>query len=593
MERFRKTVCALLVAVLVLFSASACASSFQNDYEAIEKTVQSVLMLGLLDESEEFVGNGSGFVAFNSNTLVTNYHVIDGAAEIWAISDNGKDLYPITRVLATNKEKDIAILEFFTYDDTPVLTPLKLFSGGKLRRGEPVVVIGSPQFITNEVTKGNISALYDDDGVPIIQFTAPVSPGSSGGPLFNDQGEVIGITRSTISNNQNTNQAIDIGEVMQLYQTREGAGIIRFPWDGMPIQTPTDTQRPTVKPTSRPTETLKPKPTPEPSATPRPPLAPPENVKGSAGTQGITITWDAVPDAQIYQVYRSVHSGEFAFLEQTLTTQYLDKGAVEPGIYSYKIKSSIGISLSFDASDAIEVASYYNISAALTAPRNFKAKAGGADVTLTWSLAKNAKEYMICRSSASTGPYTNLAIVTANEYTDKDVKRGSTYYYKIRSLDGCNVSEALKPIRAVMPKPTPTPKPTKTPRPTPTPYREPANPIAFESSYVERYKGDPNINLGIKNISGKKTIDGFTIVFYCKDVYEENIKYKGDGDIYSNYTYTKTIKPGKSIMAGYVQVEGFSNAKYVYVAVEKFHTTDGNTVTIPESQWEFCYYTLD
>jgi hypothetical protein len=144
-----------------------------------------------------------------------------------------------------------------------------------------------------------------------------------------------------------------------------------------------------------------------------------------------------------------------------------------------------------------------------------------------------------------------------------------------------------------MPKPTPTPKPTKTPRPTPTPYREPANPIAFESSYVERYKGDPNINLGIKNISGKKTIDGFTLVFYCEDVYEEKIKYKGKGDIFSTHTYTKTIKPGKSIMAGYVRLEGYDNAKYVYVAVKKFHTTDGNTVTIPESQWEYYYFTLD
>ena len=502
---------------------------------------------------------------------MTNYHVIDKAAEIWAVSDNGKDYYPITRVLAANEKKDIAILEFYTYDDAPVLEPLKLFPGGKLRRGEPVVVIGSPQFITNEVTKGDISALYDDDGVPIIQFTAPVSHGSSGGPLFNDSGEVIGITRSTITDNQNTNQAIDISEVIQLFKTREGAGIIRFPWEDLSGHTSAAALRPAAKPTptttamSAPTlapsmvpsatprtpmtppsnvkgsagidgititwdavpyaniyqvyrsfnsgefvlveQTLStryldkgaiepgvysykikssdgaslskdtadihevssyynipeslPAPSLVPSATPRPPLTPPVSVKGSAGIEGITITWDAVPYANIYQVYRSVNSGEFVLLEQTLSTRYLDKGAIEPGVYSYKIKSSDGASLSKDTADIHEVSSYYKISESLPAPSNFKAKAGGTAVTLTWSKVKNAKEYAIYRSTTSTGTYIELATVTASKYTDKDVKRGYTYYYKIRSMYGANVSETSEAVKAEMPKPTPTPKPKR------------------------------------------------------------------------------------------------------------------------------------
>ncbi len=394
---------------------------------------------------------------------MTNYHVIDKAAEIWAVSDNGKDYYPITRVLAANEKKDIAILEFYTYDDAPVLEPLKLFPGGKLRRGEPVVVIGSPQFITNEVTKGDISALYDDDGVPIIQFTAPVSHGSSGGPLFNDSGEVIGITRSTITDNQNTNQAIDISEVIQLFKTREGAGIIRFPWEDLSGHTSAAALRPAAKPTPTTTAMSAPTLAPSmvPSATPRTPMTPPSNVKGSAGIDGITITWDAVPYANIYQVYRSFNSGEFVLVEQTLSTRYLDKGAIEPGVYSYKIKSSDGASLSKDTADIHEVSSYYKISESLPAPSNFKAKAGGTAVTLTWSKVKNAKEYAIYRSTTSTGTYIELATVTASKYTDKDVKRGYTYYYKIRSMYGANVSETSEAVKAEMPKPTPTPKPKR------------------------------------------------------------------------------------------------------------------------------------
>ncbi len=670
MQKLRTYISACLLAVMVLFSLAANAASFQTDYDAIEQTVQSVLMLGLIDENEEFVGNGSGFVAFNSSTLVTNYHVIDGAAEIWAVSDDRKALYVITKVLAASKEKDVAILEFYTGTQAPVLAPLKLSSGGGLRRGEPVVVIGSPQFITNEVTKGDISALYDDDGVPTIQFTAPVSPGSSGGPLLNDRGEVIGITRSTITSNQNTNRAIDISEVIALFSTREGADIIQYPWAYLSPSAPAEAPVPTIVPAAvapgmAPNAAQSPTAVPDMTAAPilSPDSAASISISATAGQSGITLRWGVTPQQQSFSIYRITGSGEAERIGTTTSNQYVDKSAIEPGVYRYELRAS-GDDLSAPPAARIEVTSYYVLSDTLSSPRNFKVRAGEKRVSITWSKARYAKEYRIYRASSIEGPYMQVATVSDTAYNDKYARSGMTYYYTIRSVEGANVSETAKPGVAHMPgstpsrKPAPTPSPSGKPLHTPAPIRlpmpiktaapasvpaptstpapaimpaattapmpvdtpapastpvptaapmptntpvpaktpalrgEPANPIKFVDGELQWQKGDPHVKLFIQNISKKKTIDAFTLVFYCKDANGQKLLPKGSGEIFLRHAYTITIAPGERIMTGDVQLEGLPQAGTVHFAVAEFHVSNGDTVVIPESQWHFYHYPL-
>ena len=91
-----------------------------------------------------------------------------------------------------------------------------------MMRAEPVIAIGSPKGFTNTVSTGIISNIYNEDGFNRIQFTAPISPGSSGGALFNGNGEVIGITSSTYIDSQNLNFAIQITEVIDLYSQWDG-----------------------------------------------------------------------------------------------------------------------------------------------------------------------------------------------------------------------------------------------------------------------------------------------------------------------------------------------------------------------------------
>ncbi len=213
MNRLQKIIGMFLLTALTFWIAAACSEQFQTDLDAIDRAAKSVLMLEVYDEKEQLVGTGSGFVIFDNFTLATNYHVIEDANLILAYSDAGNQ-YLVSKVIVADAQKDIALLEFFSPTD---LKPLALASGDGLRRAEPVVTIGSPKGVTNSVSLGNISALYEEDGVSYIQFTAPISPGSSGGALFNNRGEVIGITSAAIIDSQNMNLAVDISEIIKMY----------------------------------------------------------------------------------------------------------------------------------------------------------------------------------------------------------------------------------------------------------------------------------------------------------------------------------------------------------------------------------------
>ncbi len=246
--------------LIAIFSDAASANGFSDDPDAVEDKLKSVLMLEVYNDSQ-LIGTGSGFCAFDNRTLVTNYHVIKDADYLIAYSDSG-DPYFIFHVLTADAARDIAILSFFSPTD---LIPLSLNSDGALRRAEKVVAIGSPLGITNTVAAGIISGLYTTDaGVNMIQFTAPISPGSSGGALFDDNGSVIGITTSTLTEGQNINLAVHIREAVALYSNWDGSRTEME--DYQPGRNPRITAAPKPSPTPKPT----PSPTPKLSPTPKP-----------------------------------------------------------------------------------------------------------------------------------------------------------------------------------------------------------------------------------------------------------------------------------------------------------------------------------
>ena len=191
--------------------------AFSDDPEAIAAASQSVVKLNCYDKGGNLYATGSGFACFEDNIIVTNYHVIqDNVYSIKASAEDGTT-FEITNVVATDKDRDIAILQTATPHNLTLLQP---GNSGTLQKGEKVVAIGSPLGLLNSVSAGVFSGYTNEDGMDVLQFTASISSGSSGGALFNDAGEVLGITYASYEAGQNLNLAIPMTEVERVWNSR-------------------------------------------------------------------------------------------------------------------------------------------------------------------------------------------------------------------------------------------------------------------------------------------------------------------------------------------------------------------------------------
>ncbi len=150
---------------------------------------------------------GSGFVVSSEGEILTNSHVISGSGTISIkfIADNR--VYSNVKVVKNNTIRDLALLKI---NDSGNFVPVVLGDSDQVSVGERVVAIGNPKGLENTVSDGLVSALRDMSGTKLIQISAPISSGSSGGALFNMNGEVIGITSSSFDEGQNLNFAVAI-----------------------------------------------------------------------------------------------------------------------------------------------------------------------------------------------------------------------------------------------------------------------------------------------------------------------------------------------------------------------------------------------
>ncbi len=159
---------------------------------------------------------GSGFVLSynNANYIVTNFHVVDGVTNMTAIFWNGY-AYPAT-VVGTDPYSDLAIVKVPTAPASE-FHPLTLSSSATVQVGAPVAAIGNPFGLSGSLTVGVVSQLGrtiteatagNYSIADIIQFSAPINPGNSGGPLFNANGQVIGLTTATVNGSQGVGFAI-------------------------------------------------------------------------------------------------------------------------------------------------------------------------------------------------------------------------------------------------------------------------------------------------------------------------------------------------------------------------------------------------
>ncbi|HSK04146.1 MAG TPA: trypsin-like peptidase domain-containing protein [Kofleriaceae bacterium] len=164
-------------------------------------------------------GGGTGFVLDDAGTVGTNHHVIDGATEIKVKLMDGTVAEEV-EVLAENEAQDLALLKIKTPGK---LVTVVLGDSEKVTVGERAVSIGNPLGLEHTLTDGLISARRMLQGKRMIQMSTPVSPGNSGGPLFNLRGEVIGVSTGVYHGHsmlaQNLNLAMPINDLRAMIRS--------------------------------------------------------------------------------------------------------------------------------------------------------------------------------------------------------------------------------------------------------------------------------------------------------------------------------------------------------------------------------------
>lgn len=178
----------------------------------------SVLTVEAYDQYGNGSATASAFVIDNEGHAVTNYHVVKDAVFMKAISSNG-DTSNVLNIVYCNKERDLAIFKLEGGNFPP---PVSLGNSDTIVNGDKVSAIGNPLGLGNTISEGIISGMQRFlFGQVFLQFTTPISPGSSGGVLINEKGQVIGITTATMLDGQNINFAIPINDLLKVLHKTE------------------------------------------------------------------------------------------------------------------------------------------------------------------------------------------------------------------------------------------------------------------------------------------------------------------------------------------------------------------------------------
>jgi S1-C subfamily serine protease len=192
-------------AVLHTLETEALPSPMAKAYEVIRPSIVRVRGLGSEKKGDNDVEKsvGTGVVIVDNGTILTNLHVVRNAERLKVVFADG--LESDATVTGTRPEHDLAVLQAQTTPDD--LFPATLRTTDDLRLGDQVAAVGFPFGIGPSVTVGVVSGLRREFRSPqgkrvltnLIQFDAAVNPGSSGGPLVNAQGEVVGIVTAILN----------------------------------------------------------------------------------------------------------------------------------------------------------------------------------------------------------------------------------------------------------------------------------------------------------------------------------------------------------------------------------------------------------
>jgi hypothetical protein len=183
-----------------------------------------VVTIIVYDFKGRTIARGSGFFVSKRGEILTNHHVLEGGS-LAEIKMSDGTTHTIAAVLADDPDSDLMKVLVISDDDTPFLPVAHQLP----EVGESIVVIGSPLGLEGTVSEGIISAIPEEreeigQVMPAtLQITAPISEGSSGGPVLDTKGEVVGVAAAYLRKGQDLNFAIPLEQILTLKQTKPRA----------------------------------------------------------------------------------------------------------------------------------------------------------------------------------------------------------------------------------------------------------------------------------------------------------------------------------------------------------------------------------
>ncbi|HGM3507605.1 TPA: trypsin-like peptidase domain-containing protein [Clostridioides difficile] len=173
-------------------------------YEELAKLSASVVMIVVCNNEDKPFKSGSGVVINNEGYILTNLHVVNDGYSFLVRFENDDKVYTSYQIIKYHSDYDLAVIKV---DRKCKPIPVKVSK--KPVRGQKIVAIGSPLGLFNTVSDGIISAFRDFETVQMIQFTAPISSGSSGGALLDMFGNLLGLISAGYDDGQNLNLAVE------------------------------------------------------------------------------------------------------------------------------------------------------------------------------------------------------------------------------------------------------------------------------------------------------------------------------------------------------------------------------------------------
>lgn len=212
-----------LTLTLFIATTSVKATAQETLPNLIKRVKAAVVLITTFDEKGKPLQQGSGFFV-EQNRLITNFHVIDGASRSQIKTFDG-NIYPVQGVVGVNKKRDLALL---FVNVSPSRSWALEVEESPPREGEEIIVVHNPVGSSWKVSKGRTSHIWDFQVIgELISITASLAPGSSGGPVVNLQGRVIGIATMHVDAADDLNFAVPSELITALrHDTRSFSGTI-------------------------------------------------------------------------------------------------------------------------------------------------------------------------------------------------------------------------------------------------------------------------------------------------------------------------------------------------------------------------------